>query len=123
MALIESTLQELAASFQLPALEFNRNGVAMLRLGERDTVSLEKQDNGVLLSVARQLPPHRPGIAEKALHLCDPASGAPVPMRAGLTKDNKLVFITRFGEREFTLTEAVRCITAMREALSRASEL
>lgn len=123
MALLESTLAEIAESFQLPALAFNRNGVAALRLGETDIVSIERRDGGVLLSVVRPLPHHRRGLAEKALRLCGNEGGLPYAVRAGLSKDNKLAFMVFFDERAFILSETLRCIAALREAHSRVTEL
>ena len=123
MSLLDTTLQEIAESFQLPGLSFNRNGVAGLRVGETDLVSIERREDTVLLSVARPLPLHRQKLAEKAMRLCGNEGGLPFPARAGLTKDNKLVFLCRFSEREFILSEALRCITALREAHSRVTQL
>jgi type III secretion system chaperone SycN len=123
MALLDSTLAEMADSLQLPAFSFNNKGVAALRLGETDLVSIEKRDDGVLLSVARPLPPHRQGLAEKALRLCGKEGGLPFPARVGLTKDNRLVFMVWFDERAFVLSEALRCITALRDAHARVAEM
>jgi type III secretion system chaperone SycN len=123
MSLLDSTLAELADSLQLPALTFNDKGVAALRLGDTDLVSIEKREDGVLLSVARPLPPHRPGLAEKALRLCGKEGGLPFPTRAGLTKDNRLVFMVWFHERSFVLSEALRCITALRDAHAKVTEM
>lgn len=123
MSLLDATLAELGASFQLPSLTFNKHGVATLRLGDTDMLSLEKRDNAVLLSVTRSLPPHRRGLAEKALRVCGKESGAPTPVRAGLTRDNRLVLLARFTERTFTLPEAVRCINFLRDTHTRIGEL
>ncbi len=123
MSLIDATLAEVAASFQLPSLSFNRNGVAALRLGENDLFSIEKVEDGVLLSLARPLPPHRAGLAEKALRLCGPDGGLPLPVRPGLTRDNRLVLIAHFSEREFTLPETMRCLSMLRDAHTRIAGL
>jgi type III secretion system chaperone SycN len=123
MSLLDSTLAEMADSLELPAFAFNNKGVAALTLGATDLVSIEKRETGVLLSVARPLPPHRQGLAEKALRLCGREGSLPFPARAGLTKDNRLVFTVWFGERAFTLTEALRCITALRQAQSKIAEM
>jgi type III secretion system chaperone SycN len=115
MHLMDDTLAELAASFNLPGLAFNANGVVALRLGEQDLFSLEKTDNrNILLSLTRPLPPHRPGVALKTLRLCGEASA--LPMRAGLSKDDQLVLTTSLSERRFTLQEALRCLALLQEA-------
>lgn len=122
MPLIDRTLAEIAESLQLPAFGFNRNGVAALRLGETDLVSFERWDDGVLVSVARPLPPHRRGTAEKALRMCGKEGGLAFPVRAGLTKDGRLALMVWFSERAFILSESLRCITVLREAQSRIAE-
>ncbi|MDR2892632.1 MAG: hypothetical protein LBV80_06060 [Deltaproteobacteria bacterium] len=129
MSLADATLAELAASFQLPSLAFNENNVAALRIGgasdadETDFVSFEKRGDSVFLSVARPLPPHRAGLAEQALRLCGKEGGFSIPIRAGLTSNGRLVFITRFTQSSFTLSETVRRITALRDAHSRLGDM
>ncbi len=123
MPLLESTLAEIAASFQLPGLAFNRNGVTALKLGETDTLSFEQVDGGVLLNLARPLPAHRPGLAEKALRLCGEEGSQAFPVRPGLTKDGRLVFTVYFSERAFTLTETMRCLTLLRDMQTRVAGL
>ena len=123
MSLVIATLAELAASFQLPSLAFNRNGVTALRLGETDLLTIEHAEDGVLVSLARPLPQHRQGLAEKALRLCGPEGGLPFAVRAGLTRDNQLVLTVYFGERDFTLPETLRCLTLLRDAHTRVASL
>jgi type III secretion system chaperone SycN len=121
MALIDATLAELAASFNLPGLSFNSNGVVALRLGEHDLFSLElAEDQSILLSLARSLPPHRQGIAVKTLRLCGEAGV--IPMRAGIAKGGHLVLTARLSERAFTLQETMRCLTLLRETHKKALE-
>jgi type III secretion system chaperone SycN len=117
MALVETTLAELAASFQLPALRFNRKGVAAVRLGEEDLVVIEKtaQGDGVLLSLIRFLPPHRPELAEKILRLCGPEGGHGLPIRPGLARNGEISLTVLFPERDFLLSGVARCIVALRE--------
>ncbi|MDR1360280.1 MAG: hypothetical protein LBJ82_04785 [Deltaproteobacteria bacterium] len=115
MGLVESTLAELAFTFKLPGLAFNDFGVAALRLGERDMFNLElAADGNVLLSLIRPLPLHRQGIAERILRLC--GENAPIPLRAGTTRDGRLILTTRLTERTFTLQETMRRLALLREA-------
>jgi type III secretion system chaperone SycN len=119
MSLVAATLAELAAGFQLPSLAFNRNGVVALILGETDYLTIEEAKDGVLLSLARPLPPHRAGLAEKALRLCGPEGGLPFAVRPGLTGDKRLVLTVYFSAREFTLPETMRCLAMLRIAHTR----
>ena len=123
MSLFAATLAELAAGFQLPSLAFNPNGVAALHLGETDLLTIEQVEDGVLLSLARPLPPHSMGLAEKALRVCGPEGGLPMPVRPGLTKDGRLVLTVRFSEREFTLQDTLRCLSLLRDAHTRIAAL
>ena len=123
MSLVAATLAELAAGFQLPSLAFNQNGVAALHLGETDLLTIEQVEEGVLLSLARPLPPHRTGLAEKALWVCGPEGGLPMSVRPGQTKDGRLVLTVRFSEREFTLQDTLRCLSLLRDAHTRIAAL
>jgi type III secretion system chaperone SycN len=120
MAIIDAALAELASFFQLSALSFNRDGVAALRLGEKDRLFFEKQTagDGVLVCVARALPPHQRGIAEKALRLCGAEGGYSTPVRPGLTRDNELVLMALFTERDFILSNIAPCIAMLRDMQS-----
>lgn len=123
MSLFDSTLAEIGLSFQLPALAFNAEGHAALTLGDSDLLSFEKRGQGLLMSVARPVPPHRMGVAEKALKICCEDGGLPFAVRPGLNKKGLLVFTVRFGERDFTLSEVMRRLTLLRESLGKALEI
>ncbi len=116
MSLVDTTLAEIANSLELPSLSFNEKGVVALSWGDTDLISLERRDNGVLLNLVRPLSQHRQGQAEKALRLCGTAGGLPFPTRAGLTKDNKLVFSVFFTEQHFILNEVLHCLNSLRDA-------
>jgi type III secretion system chaperone SycN len=120
MSIVDTTLTELAPLFQLSALSFNRDGVAALRLGDRERIFFEKQARGagVMLCVVRALPPHHRGIAEKALRLCGAEGGYSRPVRPGLTRDNELVLMTLFTERDFILSNVAPCIARLRDMQS-----
>lgn len=123
MSLFDSTLAEIGLSFQLPALAFNAGGHATLAVGDSDLVSFEKRGQGLLMSVARPVPPHRAGVAEKALQNCCEDGGLPFAVRPGLSKKGLLVLTVRFTERDFTLSEAMRRLTLLRESLGKALEI
>ena len=120
MSLVDVTLAELASLFQLSSLSFNREGVAALRLGEKDRIFFEKQaaGDGVLVYVVRALPPHQRGIAEKALRLCGPEGGYSRPVRPGLTRDNELTLMTLLTERDFIPSNVAPCIAMLRDMQS-----
>lgn len=120
MSLVDVTLAELASLFQLRSLSFNREGVAALRLGERDRIFFEKQatGEGVLVCVVRALPPHQRGIAEKALRLCGAEGGHSEPVRPGLTLDNELALMILFTKRDFILSNVAPCIAMLRDMQS-----
>jgi hypothetical protein len=118
---MESTLTELAASFQLPALAFNADGVVNLHLGEQDVLSLERTEEqdtnrGVLLSLIRPLPPHMPDASQATLRLC---AESLIPLRAGLTRDGRLAFTSRLSEQTFTLQETLRRLAILRDTHDR----
>lgn len=123
MSLLDATLQEIAAAFQLPKLAFNNKGTLSLQLGEADILSFEKSGDGVLFSVARPLPLHREGLGEKVLRLCGDEGGLPIAVRAGLSKNNHLVLSVFFTERTFIVPEFMRCLTTLREAHARIAAL
>lgn len=112
--LIERTLQEIGASLGLAELRFSEHNVAALRLGETDTLFFERQGDLVFMSLARPVPPHRTGIAQKAMNLCSPRRGLPVPVRAGMSREGDVVFTVRFTERDFSVTEASQRLNLLR---------
>ena len=99
------------------SLSFNRDGVAALRLGERDRIFFEKQatGKGVMVCGARALPRHHRGAAEKALRLCGAEGGYSTPVRPGLTRDNELALMTLFTERDFIPSNVAPCIAMLRD--------
>jgi hypothetical protein len=125
MSLLESTLAELADSFQLPVLAFNADGLISLRLGQQDVFSLERTEdrgakgganNSILLSLIRPWPSHLPDGCQRILRLCGQSS---IPLRAGLTRDGKLALTSRLSERGFTLQETLRHLSLLRESHDR----
>ncbi len=117
--LLEGVLNEVGLSLGLPGLRFSRNHVAALQLGEVDTLFFEQVGEGVLVSLSRPMPPHRPEIPENALRLCAPSQGTPLPVRSGLSRDNQLVFSIRFSEREFSVSHVSQGLTLLRNLLDR----
>jgi hypothetical protein len=118
---MESTLAELAASFELAELAFNAEGVVNLRLGVQDVFSLERveeqgADRVVLLSLIRPCPPHLPDASQRILHLSGESA---IALRAGLTRDEKIVFTSRLSEQTFTLQQALRHLNILRETHDR----
>lgn len=112
--ILAGVLNEVGISLGLPGLAFSRDNIAALQLGEADTLFFERLGEGVLMSLSRPLPPHRPDIAVQALRLCAPGRGWPLPVRAGLSRDNRLVFSLRFTERSFSVTGVSQCLTLLR---------
>ncbi|MDL2216698.1 hypothetical protein LJB81_03060 [Desulfovibrio sp. OttesenSCG-928-M14] len=123
MPLFDSTLAEIGLSLQLPALAFNAEGCAAFTVGDSDLVSFEKRGTGLLMSVARPVPPHRAGVAKKALEYCHENGSLPFAVRPGLNKKGLLVLTVRFTRLDFTLSEAMRRLTLLRENLGKALEM
>lgn len=105
MSVALETLQELAAVFALPILEPNRHGVVMLRLGESDLLSVEfvegqkeQEEQSIIMCLARPLLPHRHGVAEQALMICNANSGLGCEIRAGIVEKACLPVASRQEE-------------------------
>lgn len=122
MSLFDSTLSEIGHFFQISALAFNSAGSAVLALGDSDLLSFEKTGNGLVMSVARPLPPHRTGVLPKVMSLCAEPGETPFAIRPGLSGKGLLVLCVRFDESDFTVTESLRRLTLLREYLGKALE-
>ncbi len=117
--LLEEVLNEVGVSLGLPGLRFSRNKIAALQLGEVDTLFFEQIGEGVLMSLSRPMAAHRPEIPENALRLCAPGQGTPLPVRPGLSRDNRLVFSVRFSEREFSVSHVSQGLSLLRNLQDR----
>jgi len=118
--IVANTLNEIGVSLGLPSLAFSRNQVAALALGDKDTLFFERLKDGVIMSMVREFSLHQKQVAVKALALCDASNGFPLPVRAGITAENKLVFSSRFTESTFTVSAVSQAMVLLKDLLNKA---
>ncbi len=118
MPFISATLKSLGESLGTGPLATDAKGLLSLRLGREDKLSFERVEGGILMTLARPLPAHRPGLARKALEATAWERGLPFALRAGLSGENALTLTTRFSERAFVLHEVLACLSLLRDVQS-----
>ncbi len=99
---IAQTFDEFGRGIGLPGLHPGAGGRLSLRLGARQHLDFQVLDEAVLLLLAG--PPERSDkltALQRALDACHVRHGWNLPVRAGLSRDGRIVFITRLAAREF----------------------
>jgi type III secretion system chaperone SycN len=100
---ISSTFDEFGRILGIDGLAPGRDGGLVLAVGERQ-LGFQVLDDAVVVMLAAGLPQgEAPAIKCRALGLCHRRHGWSLPVRAGLTRDGRLVFLVRVPTRQFQL--------------------
>ncbi len=123
--LLQSAVEEFGQRLGMPALAVENEGVTALDISGVGRLYLEissKSGHEELLAyLTRPVPPHDRNVARRALDYCHYRHAWPLPLWAGMHKDN-LVVLTRFSEREATGQALENAAIFLAESLNRILE-
>lgn len=103
MSWVDDVLREFGRSMGLPNLAFGQRGAVRLSVERLGQLGLERRPDEVLLFLLRPIPVGDARPLRKALAVCHYREGHPFAVQAGLRGDDRLVFVVRIPEREFTV--------------------
>ncbi len=105
----------------LPGLSFNGGAPVALDVARMGRLYLEKRETGggteLLVYLARPCPPHDTDAPARALALCHYRHARPLPLSAGLHKE-QLIVLTRLGEREGTAARIEQAVLLLAETMN-----
>ncbi|MEJ0017905.1 MAG: hypothetical protein WDN25_15325 [Acetobacteraceae bacterium] len=90
----EAAVQELCAAIGVRAGELP----LVLRFERSGELHIERQDGGIVIYLARQVPEYRTGVAAAALRLVHPDRGLPFTVKAAFRGEETLVLLVRIAE-------------------------
>lgn len=100
---IASTFDEFGRVLGIDGLAPGRDGGLVLDVGQRQ-LAFQVLDDAVVVMLATRLPPGDAlAVKCRALGLCHRRHGWSLPVRAGLARDGRLVFLVRLPTRQFQL--------------------
>ena len=100
---ISSTFNEFGRILGIDGLVPGRDGGLALTIGQRQLAFQVLDDTVVVLLAARLPPGDALAVKCRALGLCHRRHGWSLPVRAGLARDGRLVFLVRVPGRQFQL--------------------
>lgn len=124
MSWIAQTFEELGRGIGVPRLAPDANGRLSLRIGDDRRLDFHVlSDETVLLMLVRGIPDNsRLLTLRRALDACHLRHGWSLPVRAGLSREGQLVFITRMRASEFrsnTVEQSFDLLTRLHDNVSR----
>jgi type III secretion system chaperone SycN len=122
MSWITQTFEELGRSIGVPRLMPDANGRVSLRISGDHRLDFHVLEDAVLLLLVRPVEGNdRTVTLRRALDACHVRHGWNLPVRAGLSRDGKLVLMTRMGTSEFrpnTVEQAFDLLTRLHDRVS-----
>ncbi|WP_129781718.1 type III secretion system chaperone family protein [Peristeroidobacter soli] len=119
MSWIKHTFEELARSIGVPRLLPDANGLVSLRFSNDHRLDFRVLEDAVLLLMVRSIDSHDRLLAlRRALDACHLRHGWNLPVQAGLSREGKLVFITRVRTADFrpnTVEQAFDLLTRLHD--------
>jgi type III secretion system chaperone SycN len=98
-------VREFGRSLGIPGLGFNQNGVVRLNFERTGSLSIEHDDKGTMLYLARPVDRFKAGALERALGLCHFERIDRLRPGAGLTGDGALVFWVRLEAADLSVLQ------------------
>lgn len=122
MSWVTHTFEELGRSIGVPRLLPDVNGRVSLRIAGDHRLDFHVLEDAVLLLLVRPIEGHdRTVTLRRALDTCHVRHGWALPVRAGLSRDGKLVFIARVNISDFrpnTVEQAFDLLTRLHDRVS-----
>ena len=103
MSALEGVVSELAAEIGVGPMPIEPGMPAVFRLERSGRLFIEARDRRILVYLELPEPVRGGRQLEAALAACDPRRRPALPLRAGLTGDDRLVLGVTFEEPAFTL--------------------
>ena len=113
----EHIITEFGRRIGLPSLALGRDKPVQLHIEGMGTLCLEEGEEEILVSLARDFPPHDQDAPRRALALCRPELARPFQVSAWLYKSNTLVFLTRFTTKTFSLQSLEQAVPVLASLL------
>lgn len=111
MTWVDEAIRDFGRGIGFADLALSGNGVVSLSFEARGTLFIERAEgDAVLVYLSRAVPYPPPGLFERALAACHYKEGLPFPVSAGFLGDDRLVFLVRLPEKEFSLPALERAI-------------
>ncbi len=118
---IAQTFSEFGRSIGLAELDPGPNGLVSLEIGLDRRLDFKVLEEAVLMFLGRPLGADKLLCLRRALDTCHQRHGWSLPVRAGLTRDGRLVFIVRLAAREFrpnTIEQAFDLLSRLHDRVS-----
>jgi type III secretion system chaperone SycN len=104
MSWVDNAIRDFGRGMGMEALTLNDEGLLCLDFETTGRLYIERAENAVLVYLVRMIPQHDNVNLQNALALCHYREGLSLTVNAGFGEENRLVFIARVPERDFSLS-------------------
>ena len=123
MDVVDATLQDFGNTLGIPSLAFNEKGLLELVIERVGTLCIEKTDGLIVLYLLRPLSYPNLETFKKALAFCHPKEKPEIPVSAGMTSAEELVFISHLHLSTFTIPNLEASIEVLKNLHNRIANL
>jgi len=107
---IDDTVQEFGHTLGMDELAFDERGLVQLNFETMGALGMEREPDGVLVYLRRELPHPTADNFRRALTACHHAQNPPFDVQPALQADGKLLFALRIAAEEFQLPTLERAL-------------